>query len=68
MSSTTVTPSEPENFSNSSTTQLPYCSQLWNPYMIKDTIILQRQATKFILADYDSDYKTRLLQLGILYF
>ena len=48
--------------------QLTYCSQLWNPYMIKDTIILekvQRQATKFILADYDSDYKTCLLQLGL---
>ena len=49
--------------------QLTYCSQLWNPYMIKDTTILekvQRQATKFILADYVSDYKTRLLRLGIL--
>jgi len=36
--------------------------------MIKDTIILekvQRRATKFILADYVSDYKTRLLRLGI---
>ena len=37
--------------------------------MIKDTTILekvQRRATKFILADYVSDYKTRLLRLGIL--
>ena len=28
--------------------QLTYCSQLWNPYLIKDTVILekiQRQAT-----------------------
>ena len=51
--------------------QLTYCSQLWNPYLIKDTITLekvQRRATKFILADYssDCDYKTRLLRLGIL--
>ena len=39
--------------------QLSYCSQLWNPYLIKDTVMLeriQRQATKFILRDYDSDY------------
>ena len=37
--------------------------------MIKDTIILekvQRRATKFILAACTSDYKTRLLRLGIL--
>ena len=27
---------------------------------------IERQATKFILADYDSDYKTRLLRPGIL--
>ena len=49
--------------------QLTYCSQLWNPYMIKDTTILekvQRRATKFILADYVSDYKTRLLRLAVL--
>ena len=49
--------------------QLTYCSQLWNPYLIKDTIILervQRRATKFILSDYVSDYKSRLLRLGIL--
>ena len=49
--------------------QLTYCSQLWNPYLIKDTVILekiQRQATKFILSDYVSDYKTRLLKLDLL--
>ena len=35
--------------------------------MIKDTFTLekvQRQATKFILNDYESDYKTRLLKLA----
>ena len=49
--------------------QLTYCSQLWNPYLIKDTVIpekIQRQATKFILSDYVSDYKTRLLKLDLL--
>jgi len=49
--------------------QLTYCSQLWNPYLIKDTVILeriQRQATKYILRDYDSNYKTRLLKLDLL--
>ena len=37
---------------------LLYCSPLWRPY--------QRRATKFILSDYSSDYKTRLIQLGML--
>jgi len=51
--------------------QLPYCSQLWNPHLIKDTVILeriQRQATKFILRDYNCDCKTRLLQLDYIIF
>ena len=37
--------------------------------MIKDILTLekvQRQATKFILNDYESDYKTQLLKLGLL--
>ena len=37
--------------------------------MIKDTLTLekfQRQATKFTLNDYESDYKTRLLKLDLL--
>ena len=49
--------------------QLTYCSQLWNPYLIKDTVTLekiQRQATKFILKDYDSNYRTRFLKLYLL--
>jgi len=49
--------------------QLTYCSQLWNPYLIKDTAALekiQRQATKFILKDYESNYRTRLLKLDLL--
>ena len=37
--------------------------------MIKDTLTVekvQRQTTKFILNDYESDYKTRLLKLDLL--
>ena len=46
-----------------------YCSVVWRPYMRKHTILLervQRRATKFILNDYHSDYKTRLISLGLL--
>ena len=48
---------------------LTYCSQLWNPYLTKDTITLekiQRKATKFIIKDYDTDYQTRLPKLDLL--
>ena len=49
--------------------QLTYCSQLWRPYLIKDIIVLervQRRATKFILNDYQSSYRSRLLTLNLL--
>ena len=49
--------------------QLTYCSQLWRPRLIKDIKCLervQRRATKFVLQDYPSDYKTRLLSLKLL--
>ena len=49
--------------------KLIYSSQLWNPYLIKDIVMLeriQRRATKFILNDYTSSYKSRLLKLNIL--
>ena len=48
---------------------LLYCSQLWNPCLIKDIINMeriQRRSTKYILNDYTSDYKTRLLKLKLL--
>ena len=48
---------------------LLYCSPLWRPHLIKDINLLervQRRTTKFILSDYSSDYKTRLIQLGML--
>jgi len=49
--------------------QLLYCSQLWRPQLIKDITILervQRIATKYILNDYTSSYKSRLQQLQML--
>ena len=42
---------------------------MWRPYLLKDINSLervQRHATKIILSDYTSDYKTRLKQLSIL--
>ena len=41
--------------------QLLYCSQLWRPQLIKDITMLeriQRRATKYILNDYNSSYKS----------
>ena len=49
--------------------QLVYGYQLWRPMFIKDISSLkqlQRRATKFILQDYTSDYKSRLLSLNLL--
>jgi len=49
--------------------QLSYCSQLWNPHLIKGTTTLERvhrHAKKYILDDYSSDYKQRLLNLQLL--
>jgi len=49
--------------------QLLYCSQIWRPQLIKDILTLeriQRRATKYILNDYESSYKSRLEQLHLL--
>ena len=49
--------------------QFMYCSVLWKPYLIKHIQLIervQRRATKYILNDYTSDYKSRLLKLHIL--
>ena len=44
--------------------QILYCSQIWRPRLIKNIKILeqvQRRATKWILNDYEMDYKDRLV-------
>ena len=49
--------------------QLTYGSQVWRLYLLKDIDALeavQRRSTKFILNDYTSDYKFRLLSLQLL--
>ena len=49
--------------------QLLYCFQIWRPYLRKDIKLIenvQRRAIKFILHDYTSDYKSRLLKLNFL--
>ena len=46
-----------------------YCSVIWRPYLIKDIKLLesiQRRSTKFILNDFTSDYKSRLIKLNLL--
>ena len=48
---------------------LCYGSQLWRPHLLKDVKNLervQRRATKFILQDFSSDYKSTLISLGLL--
>ena len=49
--------------------QITYCSPVWHPHLIKDIVHLekiQKRATKFILSDYTSDYKSRLTTLHLL--
>ena len=49
--------------------QLTYCSTIWRPYLHKGILTLekiQRRATKFILNDYSSDYKSRRVSLQLL--
>ena len=49
--------------------QLTYCSQIWRPHLIKDIALIesvQRRATKWILNDYSSDYRSRLVTLELL--
>ena len=49
--------------------QLMYCTQLWRPYLLKDIDNIeriQRRATKFILRDYASGYRSRLIKLKLL--
>jgi len=49
--------------------QVMYCSQIWKSQLIKDIHTLERvqqRATKFILNNYTSSYKSRLQQLNLL--
>ena len=49
--------------------QLTYCSQVWKPHLIKDITCLEnikQPATKFILNDYHTDYRSRLISLNLL--
>ena len=49
--------------------QLFYCTQIWRPHLMKDILSIervQRRATKYILNDYTSCYKTRLIKLRLL--
>ena len=48
---------------------LIYCSPVWHPRFIKDIQLLervQRRATKYILNDFTSDYKDRLISFELL--
>ena len=48
---------------------LIYCSPVWCPRLIKDIQLLervQRRATKYILNDFTSDYRDRLISLELL--
>ena len=49
--------------------QLTYCSHVWRPSQIKHIKLLesvQRRATKFIMNNYELDYKSRLVSLNLL--
>ena len=49
--------------------QLFYCTQIWHPHLMKDILSIeqiQHRATKFLLNDYTSNYKTHLVKLKIL--
>ena len=49
--------------------KVTYCSQLWRPHLLKDIRRLeaiQHRATKFILNDYTSTYRSRLCSLNLL--
>ena len=49
--------------------KLLYCSPLWKPYFLSDIHLVekvQRRATKYILQDYISECKQRLIQLRLL--
>ena len=49
--------------------QLTYCSQIWRPHLVRDIASLENvqcKATKWILNDFVSDYRSRLESLHLL--
>ena len=49
--------------------KITHCSQLWKPHHIKDIKALekiQRRVTMFILNDFSTKYRSRLISLGLL--
>ena len=49
--------------------QLFYCTQVWRPHLMRDILNIERvqcRATKYILNDYTSSYKTHLILLNLL--
>ena len=49
--------------------QLTYCCQVWRPHLLKNIQVLERvqqRATKWILNDFITDYKSRLISLHLL--
>ena len=49
--------------------QFSYCSIIWRAQLIKDNKFIenvQRHATKYILSDFSSDYRSRLISLNML--
>ena len=49
--------------------RLTYCSQVWRPRYIKDISLLEQvqcRGTKYILDDFQSDYRSRLISLHLL--
>jgi hypothetical protein len=51
--------------------KLLYCSPIWRPHLLRDIKALenvQRRATKFILNNYVSNYRLRLLDLHLCSF
>ena len=48
--------------------QLTYCSPVWRPQLLKHISFLekvQRRLTKYILNDFESDYKSRFISLNL---